>query len=159
MKETIFQTLRIMCICIFSAVIVSTIAYFVEAEPPKKNKPNFIEDGKSGEHIEIIVQVTEDTEKTDDVMLEHRENEKTAPPFDFDVNVTTKTRFDVLPQNIHHVYQIIPRNSMAVALEELEKRKKYFICFCKRRFCRKFNKIVRPFGQHSKTKSSIKNYK
>lgn len=145
MKETIFQTLRIMCICIFAAVIVSTIAYFVEAELPKKNKPNFIENGKSDEHIEIIVQVTEEIEKTDDVVIEHREDEKAEPPFDFDVNVTTKIRFDVLPQNIHHVHQTIPRNSMAVAFEELEKRKKYFICFCKRRFCRKLKRITPLF--------------
>ena len=132
MKETLLQAWRIMRVCLTAAVMVSTISFIFDTEPPQKDKPQFFEVGNSTECIEVIVQVTDEIEKTNDVVVEHGEDEKAVPPFDFKVNVITETQGDIPSEKAHCAYQIIPSDSTAIAFEELERRKKYFISFCKR---------------------------
>lgn len=140
MKETLLQALYIMRIVLIAAVVVSVGAYLFDTEPPKEDKPQYFEIGNSGERTEITVQLTEEIEKTDDVAVKHREDEKAELPFDFKVTVTVKKRFN-MPFETESVYQTPPNNSMASALEELERRKKYFIC--KRWFCCRQNKTIK----------------
>lgn len=143
MKEILSTTFRIMWIYILISVIVSVIALFADTKPTKKEKAQFVGFGK-GEVMELATHEMKDTEGTDNRDAAQNEDGKAAFPFKFDVNIITETKQDEPPQNVHHVHQIIPNNSMAVALEELERWKKYFICFCKWRFRRKFNKTALP---------------
>lgn len=117
-----------MWIYILISAIVSAIALFTDTKPTKKEKAQFVGFGE-GEGMEFATHETEDTEKTDNHDAAQNEDSKAAFPFKFSVNIITETEKDEPPQNVHHVHQIILNNSMAVALEELERRKKYFICF------------------------------
>ena len=87
MRETLLQAWRIMRVCLIAAVIVSTISFIFDAEPPQRDKPQLFEVGNDTECIEVIVQVTDEIEKTNDVVVEHREDETIVSPFDFKVNV------------------------------------------------------------------------
>lgn len=120
-----------MWIYILISVMVSAIALFTDTKPAKKEKAQFVGFGE-GEVMELATHETKDTEETDNHDAAQNEDGKAAFPFKFDVNIITETKQDKPPQNVHHIYQMIPSNSMALALEELEKRKVYFICLCKR---------------------------
>lgn len=80
---------------------------------------------------------TEQTE-TAEVEVERTETETTESPFDFSVNVITEAEEEtaVEYQFISPIHRDMPHDVTAVTLDELEKRKRYFIYLCKRLYCR-----------------------
>ena len=126
-----------MGIYISAMVLVSTIFLLAETKPSKINKAQFVGFGEGGECIEVIqkVEKVEEIEKTDKPEAEQNKDNKTVLPFDFDVNVVTEAEEYVLSDVfIHQATQI---NPMLNAFSELERRKRYFISFCKLYYHRK----------------------
>ena len=142
MQETLSKTFRIMGIYILAMVVVSAVTFLANTEP-KINKAQFFGEG---EGVAFEVRETEHIERIDTHEAEQSEGEAVVLPFSVDVNIITETERNDIPEEVHFVHQIIPTNSMAFTFGELERRKRYFISFCKRRCCRKTIISTTPLG-------------
>ena len=90
-------------------------------------------------HLVIIGESESDETPTEQTEIRDAElSETTESPFDFSVNVITEAEEEtaVEYQIISPICRTMPHDITAVTLDELEKRKRYFIYLCKRLYCR-----------------------
>ena len=128
MKETLLQAWRIMRVCLIAAVMVSTISFISDADPLKQGGTHLAGTGKA-RGAALTISEAEGVER----------QAGGAPPgeavaasaFGLDVNIDEATPNE-LQRDVFRAYQTVPSDSMSAALVELNGRKRYFICRCKR---------------------------
>lgn len=87
-------------------------------------------------HLVIIGESESEDEPTE--IHDAEPSETTESPFDFSVNVITEAEEETAVEypSIIPICRTMPHDVTAVTLDELEKRKRYFIYLCKRLYCR-----------------------
>lgn len=129
MKDTLSKTVYALGIYLFLMIIVSSISTLFSPKPEEPEKAYFASIGESeGEEVP-----TEQTE-TAEGEAERTETETTESPFDFSVNVITEAEEETAVEypSIIPICRTMPHDVTAVTLDELEKRKRYFIYLCRR---------------------------